>query len=78
MILKARGASQDQPAFLAVRLADNPVAVAGPTNPPVAIAGLFVGGALYTGVFGALELAGVLWLERMAEREPRNCGYAGL
>ena len=54
------------------------LAIAGPADPPVAIAGLFVGGALYTGVFGALEVAGVLWLERMAERAPRAPGYAGL
>jgi hypothetical protein len=54
------------------------LAIAGPANPPVAIAGLFVGGALYTGVLGALELAGVLWLERMADRAPPNAGYAGL
>ena len=47
------------------------LAIAGPANPPVAIAGLFVGGALYTGLFGALELGGVLWLDRIAERTPR-------
>ena len=54
------------------------LAIAGPADPPAAIAGLFVGGALYTGVLGALELAGVFWLERMADRAPHAPGYAGL
>lgn len=47
------------------------LAIAGPADPPVATVGLFVGGALYTGLFGALELAGVLWLDRVTARTPR-------
>ena len=39
------------------------LAIGGAIDPPIAVSGLLYGGALYTGVYGLLVLAGALWAE---------------
>lgn len=45
------------------------LAIAGPIDPSVAIAGLLSGGAFYSAGFGFMEMAGAVWLDRMSERD---------